>query len=263
MNKYFELYPKNQMNFIRNKVINKTGMFYEAFTTRTGGESEGVYESLNTGFNTLDSHKRVVKNIDKIKRALHIDKIYAPVQVHGDNVCVITPENRTYVTDTECDALITDEKGYAIAVRAADCVTSVIACPDKKVIAAVHTGWRGVANKLILKTAMIMINEFRCSPEHMLVSMSPAIAPKSFAVGPDVYEILRKDPLFARIFKEKKIGITMNMWQGNKNLLLSCGVKEENIFINEMDTFTHSKMFYSYRRDGKETGRMMYLIGIK
>ena len=108
-----------------------------------------------------------------------------------------------------------------------------------------------------------MINEFKCAPEHMLVSMSPAIAPKSFAVGAEVYENLQKDPLFSKIFKKKKAGITMNMWQGNKNLLMSCGVKQENIFINEMDTFTHKKMFFSYRRDGAETGRMMYLIGIK
>jgi YfiH family protein len=263
MNKNYALEERHGCTFIVNKLIRDSGKFTEVFTTRTGGVSDGPYESLNTGFHTGDRQKNVRKNLDKVKRYLGTEKIYAPRQVHGDKIVIVDEDTKTYIKDTEADALITRLKGTAIAVKAADCIGNIIVDPVTLTVAAVHSGWRGVANRIITKTVGVMQKEFGSHPEDLIVSMSPAIAPPSFVVGEDVYIAMQKEPVFCNIFKLKEDGMHMNMWLGNHNLLVEAGVKEDNICINDLNTFTHSKMFFSYRRDGRETGRMMAIVMIK
>jgi len=265
MTKGYYILERHGMAFFKNKKIEETGMFLEAFTTRLGGVSPAPYESLNTGFHTEDRAKNVQKNMERIMRALGISKVYAPRQVHGDSIIRVDEENRTYIKDTEADALMTSMKGFAIAVKCADCIGSIIADPVNKACAAVHSGWRGVANKIIAKTVVRMKEEFGSDPSSLLVSMSPCISRESLTVGAEVYESLKTEAPFAKIFGEDKKEpgkFVMDMWQGNSNLLLEAGVKEENIMVNRLNTFTHPTWFYSHRRDNGKTGRMIYLVSI-
>ncbi len=265
MTKGYYILERNGMAFFKNKRIEKTGMFLEAFTTRKGGVSPAPYDSLNTGFHTEDRAKNVQKNMERIMRALNIKKIYAPRQVHGDTIITVNEENRSYIKDMEADALMTSMKGFAIAVKCADCIGSVIVDPVKKACAAVHSGWRGVANMIIAKTVMKMKEEFNSNPSDLLVSMSPCISRESFTVGPEIYESLKTKSAFAKIFGESKKEpgkFVMDMWQGNTNLLIEAGVKEENIMVNRLNTYTHPAWFYSHRRDKGKTGRMIYLVSI-
>ena len=263
MNKFYSVLERRGLTVFRNKAIDSTGMFLEFFTSRMGGSSKGAYESLNFAFNTGDRPKDVKKNVEKIKRDFGIKKIYAPFQTHSDKAVIADEETFNYIKDTEADAVITAKKNIGIAVKVADCTANIIVDPNRSVAAAVHAGYKGVANRIIQKTVEKMRDEFGCAAGDLIVSMSPAIGPSSYVVGPEIYEKMRKEKPFNRIFKEKKEGVTMNMWQGNKNLLLETGVKETNIYINDMDTYKHKKLFYSYRRDGAKTGRMLALVMIK
>ncbi len=83
MNKDYKINKKNNLVFFQNKRINGTEIFLEAMTTRLGGVSRGNYSSLNTGFNTNDNSENIKKNLERIKKALNIEELYAPVQVHG------------------------------------------------------------------------------------------------------------------------------------------------------------------------------------
>ncbi|MFP4465561.1 MAG: peptidoglycan editing factor PgeF [Candidatus Goldiibacteriota bacterium] len=263
MNRFYSLLEHRGLSVFQNKAIKSTGLFLEFFTSKTGGGSKGPYESLNLGFNTGDRIKDVKKNMEKVKRDFRIKKIYSPVQIHSDKIAVACEETFNYIKETEADAIITAERNAGIAVKTADCTGNIIVDPKHRTAAAVHAGRRGVENRIIQKTVELMKKEFGSDPSDLIVSMSPAIGPASYFVGPEVYEPMRKEKPFAGIFKEKKGGITMNMWQGNKNLLLEAGVKEGNIYINDMDTYKHKKLFYSYRRDGVKTGRMMACVMIK
>ncbi len=288
--KGFSLIHKGRLKLISCDAISAIPGFTQTFTTRIGGVSKSPFGSLNIGKHTEDDDKKIAKNILLMEKALGIRYVSAARQVHGDGVVVIkscgnnhksritnpkikksqyllfevNPESGIQnlelnkILDTEADALITDIPGLAVGVRVADCVGTVIIDPVNKVIAAVHSGWRGIANKIPAKTIKIMKNEFGSNPKDLIAAVSPAIGPCCYQVGPEVYK-LQKQKVFSTIFKKKADGIYMNLWQGAKNLLIAEGLKVKNIHICSMCTSDNPELFYSHRRDKGVTGRMMVL----
>ena len=209
-----------------------------------------------------------------MEKQLGVKYVSAARQVHGDKVLVIKsqdPGPKTQksnssrqiakarlrsITNTEADALITNIPGLAVGVRVADCVGTVIIDPKNKVVAAVHSGWRGVANRIIVKTVKLMKKEFGSKPSDMIAAVSPAIGPCCYEIGGEVLK-LKKHRVFSNIWKDKNGRTHMDLWQGVKNLLVSQGLRTKNIKICNMCTADNPELFYSHRRDKGKTGRMM------
>ncbi len=259
----FYLKTINGIKLIKNKRLDALGVAH-FFTTRVGGVSTGAYASLNTGRNTQDKPNHIIKNTKKISAVFGTTKIYAPQQVHSDKIIVVTDKNKQTVNDTKADALITALPKVAIAVKVADCVGLVLYGTDKtgqhKVIATIHSGWRGVANKITSKTIAVMKKRFGVDPKTISAGISPAIGPCCYEVGQEIYK-LKKQKVFNGIFNKKNGKIYMNLWKASSQLLEAAGVKKEKIFINDICTACNPKLFYSHRRDKGKTGRM--LTGIK
>jgi len=232
-------------------------------TTRSGGSSEANYSSLNLGLNSGDSPDQVISNRETLCRALEIDseKFIFPKQTHTANVKVITeifllaglPERKHYLLDT--DAVITALPGICIAVKTADCVPVLLYDPERKVIAAIHAGWRGTAQNIINKTIQKMAEEFGSNPADLIAGIGPSISPEVYEVGEDVYS--RFDPAFCRetdpVIKEKKL---LNLWEANRQQLLRAGVPSGQIELARICTLSDQERFFSARRDGAKTGRM-------
>ena len=159
------------------------------FTTRLGGVSTGIYESMNMGLHLEDDVNLVMENYKRIGESMGIDpmRISCPNQVHKDNILVVKEEDAgdgiaRELTHFEIDAQITNVKDVPLIVYAADCVPILLADPVSRVVGSVHAGWRGTVSGIAAKTVNKMCEEFGCLPENIHAVIGPSI-------GPDNYEV--------------------------------------------------------------------------
>ena len=231
-------------------------------STRIGGSSEANYSSLNLGFNSGDNYGNVITNRNKLCSALEINskRFVFPKQTHTATTKVISDDFFSekgdplqYLLDT--DALITNLKGICIAVKTADCVPVLLYDPRKKVVAAIHAGWRGTAQNIVFKTVQKLKDEFDTDPSDLIAGIGPSISPGAYEVGSDVYN--QFDPMFYEdtdpLQTDKKL---LNLWKANHQQLIMGGVNSQNIEIAQLCTWSDSELFFSARRDGAKTGRM-------
>ncbi|MCX8093821.1 MAG: peptidoglycan editing factor PgeF [Candidatus Goldbacteria bacterium] len=201
---------------------------------------------------------RKVKNKKQAERILKFKRINILKQIHSDKIIIV--KKRKSLHNIKADGIITNLKNFPVAVKVADCIGSVIIEPDKKVLAVVHSGWRGVVKKIILKAIKIMKKKFSCDTNKMVIVTSPSIGPCCYEIGRDLYNKLSKQKLFSNIFSKRNGKIYMDLQKTNKNLLIAAGIKRKNIYINELCTKCNNDLFFSYRAEGKKTGRM-YVVG--
>ena len=174
-------------------------------------------------------------------------------QVHKDNIVKIDENNINLFGGRErlvenTDALITNLKNTPLIVQTADCVPIILYCDESKSIAAIHSGWRGTVQNIVSKTIDLMIKEYNANLSKMYAYIGPYIALKDYEVGDEV----------AVHFQNKTM---MNSkWHIDNGLevkkqLLDCGVLENNIELSNLNTY--DEVFYSYRRDGVQVGRIL------
>ncbi len=159
--------------------------------------------------------------------------------------------------------MITKERKLAVGVKVADCAGIILVDPVKKVVAAVHAGWRGTYKKIVMLVVNKLKNKYITKPQDIIACISPAIGPCHYEIGKELYGKMAKDKAFKAAFIIKKNRIYLDLWKANINLLLSAGLKRRNIYANRICVYDSKKLFFSFRRDGKITGRMLQLVMIK
>lgn len=182
-----------------------------------------------------------------------------PRQTHSDHLAVVTSEN-TKNTISDTDALITNESGLFVCVQTADCVPILLFDPQKKVVAAIHTGWRGTVAKIALKTVRQMTEKFGCKPADIIAGIGPSIHIHAYEVGPEVVKAVEDNfsnsvALLKPSMNEGKA--YFDLWEANQTVLIESGIPEENIEVMGLCSFEHADFFYSARREGIDTGRMV------
>ncbi|MCE5301368.1 MAG: peptidoglycan editing factor PgeF [Spirochaetia bacterium] len=258
--KGFTLHKKGKIQYFTCDAISKIHGTVHAFICRTGGVSKKPYDSLNIGAQTDDKQELIERNMELAERALGIDYATAVRQIHGNVVEVIT--DKTSPAPYEADGLITAVYGSSVAVRVADCIGTVLVDPVNMVVASVHSGWRGVANRILVRAVRKMKKEFGSKSSDIIAAMSMAIGPCCFEVGAEVIK-LKKQAVFSNIFTKRGKSVYMDMWKGNTNLLLKEGLKSKNIHTLKLCTSCNPELFFSHRRDKGKTGRMMIVAGLK
>jgi YfiH family protein len=182
-----------------------------------------------------------------------------PRQTHSDHVEVVSAANHLpAVPDT--DALITNQPGIFVCVQTADCVPVLLYDPVKRVVAAIHAGWKGTISKIAGKTVQRMVETFDCNPTDILAGIGPSIHMHAYEVGPEVVSAVENNfsnsP--ALLKPSLKNGHAyFDLWEANKTVLEEAGIQEGNIEIMGLCSFEHPDLFYSARRDGTATGRMV------
>jgi hypothetical protein len=165
------------------------------------------------------------------------------VQVHGDRV--LRPESAGGCG--EGDALIAAQPGLWIGVRTADCVPILLADPQRRMVAAVHAGWRGSAARIVTKT----LAEMGSRPEDVHAALGPAIGPCCYEVGPEV----------AAEFGRRG-RVRLDLAGVNRDLLIGAGVPAGQIDSGAPCTRCNSD-FHSFRRDREAAGRMVSAIAVR
>lgn len=190
-------------------------------------------------------------------------KFIFPRQTHSDNVAVVNSAvGENTIADT--DALITSEPGLFVCVQTADCVPVLLFDPVKKVVAAVHAGWKGTISKIAGKTIEKMTETFGSNPQDIVAGIGPSIHMHDYEVGPEVVQAVETNFSNAPSLLKPSMNkghAYFDLWEANQTVLLQSGIKEENIEIMGLCSYEHSDLFFSARREGSETGRMV--SGIK
>ena len=196
---------------------------------------------------------------------LETTQLIFPRQVHSSTVAVIDrPMQSADIPET--DALITNQPGLCLCVQTADCVPILLFDPVNKVIGSVHAGWRGTVNKILAKTIFAMQQRFDTQPENLIAGIGPSIHLHAYEVGQDVILPVRENfnnhrHLLKPSSTENKA--YFDLWEANKTILTEIGLEEKQIEVMGICSYSHESLFYSARRDGIHTGRMVSGIMLK
>jgi YfiH family protein len=162
------------------------------------------------------------------------------------------------------DAMITDIPEFLLIIRTADCLPVLVVDEPRKIIAAVHCGWRGTSKRVAHKVIQGMVDRYKCRPSSLLVALGPCIGGECYEVGEDVFQSFKKEGLSTEFFRaqsSKKKKYLFDLKGENISQMLNLGIEKKNIYSAE--GCTHCDMsFPSYRRDRERAGRMLSFIGI-
>ena len=228
-------------------------------TLRQGGHSDAPYDTLNLAAHVGDSIERVNKNREQLRVACGLDKPLLWLdQVHGSRVVSYTQLSEAQ-QPIAADAVYTDKVGAACAILTADCLPILLASLDGSEVAAIHGGWRSLAEGVVRATA----KKFNTKPGRIVAWLGPAIGPKAFEVGAEVRAAMM------RLTDQASLAFTSHRQEGKYwcdiYQLATILLEREHIsqvFGGGACTVTDQERFFSYRRDGV-TGRMASLIWIR
>lgn len=250
-------------------VFNGEQQTVQGFTTRHEGVSRPPYNSLNLGTNTNDQDYNVEGNRNLLVRAFDTspDKLVTVQQVHGSDILVIDEQNDdvSHFLGIESDAIITNQHGIMIGVCVADCAPILLYDHEKKVVAAVHAGWQGTANKLVAKTVKAMESLFDCKPENLQAAIGPCIGQCCYEVDTPVKKAFEESGFDWDCYAKQVEGLhwKLDLNVANRDLMIHNRVPEANIQCADMCVCCQRELFFSYRRDEGETGRQMGFIMLK
>jgi YfiH family protein len=181
-------------------------------------------------------------------------------QVHGAEVLVYEGDTRILAYPLPYDAVITNKKRVALGISTADCLPILMIDRSKKVIGAVHAGWRGMWRGVVQKAARTMIEAFASSPGDILVGIGPGIGPCCYEVGTEVVSLFQNFSDNPQEFIQEREGRTyLDLSRAAQLELTQVGIPPEHIEAIPLCTACRKDLFYSYRRDGK-TGRQLSFI---
>jgi YfiH family protein len=221
------------------------------FTTRAGGASVAPFNSLNLGDLVGDDPVAVAENWRLLGDATGLG--FARVrQVHGATVVrCATPTSPC----EEADGVISTTPGLAACVAVADCVPILLARPDGSAVAAVHAGWRGTLARIAGEAVRALVAGG--DGEAPLAVIGPSIGPCCYQVSDDL--AAQFGAAFGpRVVRRGAGGPHLDLWVANERALRDAGVTR--VAQLRRCTACEPRLFYSHRRDGGQTGRMVGFV---
>ena len=201
---------------------------------------------------------------------LDIKNIIRPYQTHTDNIKEVNREcgmfNEKFI---DTDGLVTNKKDKVLSLTFADCTPIYLFDKEKKVIANIHSGWKGTVKKITKKSVEFMKEKFCSNPKDIICVIGPTIRKCHFEVKQDVRDIFYSEFNYMKniddIIKYNKEtdSYFIDTVTINKNLLQEEGILQEDIIDSKVCTFANSNIIHSYRKDGKEAGRNTAIICLK
>jgi polyphenol oxidase len=223
------------------------------FLTARHGNVNIIFSTAKGELNFNINEEQGKNNIVKLKNWFGLEEIGFLHQIHSNSVFIYDG------TMHEGDALITDKKNKAIGVFTADCVPILIFDRVRQVIAAVHSGWKGTLNEIVLITITRLIREFNCKPEDLVAYIGPHNQSCCYEIGKDVENLFTSNNLYNNfdIVNQGKL----NLEKCIETQLKHAGVLSENIKTLNICTFCNEKFqLYSYRKQKDTCGRMFSFI---
>lgn len=267
--KNLKINKKEDLVYITFPRLESCGVVKHIFSTRLGGASEGQYKTMNTSFSNGDNFEHVEENYRRLCGAVGIDvsNLVLSKQTHTNNVRIVTKNDcgtgYTKPSFSDVDGLITNQSGVALVTQYADCTPLLFCDPIKRVCATSHAGWRGTVAQIGKVTVEKMIQNFECNASDIIAAIGPCICQKCYEVDAPVFDAFVSSGIdITNVFREgrDKEHYMLDLVQANKNILISAGIKEENIDISDVCTCCNADELHSHRATGGKRGNLAAII---
>ena len=241
--------------------------FVNGFSTRLGGVSNFPENSLNLAGYDEDSAENIAENRRRFLSLLQGDfRLASCWQIHSADVRHVKDLADAADGDHKMDALVSDAKGVLVGVKTADCVPVLLGDTRTGAFAAVHAGWRGTVQSIVLNAIEKMSEIYGTRSKDLIAAIGPAATCRNYEIGQDVIdEFGRRFPNSAHLFTPTKENHALiDLHTANKEQLVQAGVLDKNISIAPLCTMERTDLFFSYRKEKKlygKTGRLMAVIG--
>jgi YfiH family protein len=248
--------------------LEDTGLVKHGFSTRVGGVSRGIFDSMNLSFTRGDDEEAVRENYGRMTRALGVEHktLVKAVQTHTTCVHQVTKENKDQVLQ-DIDGLITDEKDVCLVTTYADCVPLFFVDPVHKAIGLSHSGWRGTVGKIGKETLRCMKEAYGTNPSDVVAAIGPSICQDCYEVSEDVIVQFKKafdEQHWDALFYLKENGkYQLNLWKANEIILLEAGVLLENLAVTNVCTCCNSELLFSHRASKGERGGLAAFLALE
>jgi polyphenol oxidase len=243
------------MVVLKSRIFSEFPEITFGFSTKIGLNREAPY-FFNMSLTGSDNKEIVIENRTAFFNylGLNYDDVVLQKQIHSDIITYINKGGEI----GESDALITDKYNIGLAISSADCTPAFIYDKKNKVIAGIHSGWKGTEKKVLQKTLYRLINDFNSSPENLFVYLGPSISQKNYEVGPEVAAGFDK-----KYLEPKGEKFLLDVPGANYDILIEAGIPEKNIEKSILCTYEMKDLLQSYRRDSNNSGRALGVIVLK
>ena len=271
--KTMRINKKNNVTYLDFGIYKSYSTLIAVHSTRLGGTSEGMFESMNLGFARGDKRESVFENYKLFSNAIGISykRMVLSDQWHHTHILKVDESHlgmgimkkREY---GDVDGLITDIRNIPLVTFYADCVPIYFYDPKKEVIGMAHSGWRGT----VLGISKVMLDmfegDYESNIEDVVVAIGPAICRSCYEVGKEVVEGLEKLPFNISEFYEydsSRDKYYIDLWEINKKMLLELGILPRNITVSDLCTKCNPDLFFSHRGHGNERGTQIGVMMLK
>lgn len=237
------IFPKNV------KLFSTTRSIHSGAGKACSGKSG--YADFNLATHVGDDIKAVMRNRDRLIEQLSLPSVPKYLEQIHSNICL-------QASDDACvgDALVTKDKRVVCAILTADCLPIFACNPAGTQVGVAHAGWKGIVNGVIES----LVEAF--DGQKILIHFGPAISQQNFAVGAEVYQqFVDKDLKLEQAFIKHQDKYLLDMYQAARIVLRGLGV--QSMSGGDECTFAQKERYFSYRRDGAQSGRMAHLIWIQ
>lgn len=273
---------KNDNDILRQAGGKTPYLTYPVFTelgirngvsTRMGGVSSGIWESMNLSFTRGDNESDVRENFRRIGEAMGIscETMVFSQQTHTTNVRVVTEADRGMgltrpLEYTDVDGLVTNCPDVCLVTFYADCVPLFFVDSVKKVIGLSHSGWRGTVGKIGKVTVDLMRQQYGSNPEDIYAAIGPSICQDCYEVSEGVIDRFRenfKEENWKDLFYKKENGkYQLNLWKANEFVFEEAGIVKEHIVVTNICTRCNSDKLFSHRVMGDKRGNFAAFLSL-
>ena len=263
----FDVKNKDGVLYLEYPIFQALNMVKHGFSTRIGGVSKGVYDSLNLSYTRGDRNEDVTTNFMRMGNALGIsvDRMVCSKQTHTTNVKVVGEQDAGSGTIKEIayndvDGMITNVPNLCLATFYADCVPLYFVDPVKRAIGLSHSGWRGTAGKIGRVTIEKMKAEYGSNPNDIIAAIGPSICQDCYEVSEEVVQIFKEQfesKYWEELFYRKNNGkYQLNLWKANELILLDSGIPKSQIVTTNLCTSCNHELLFSHRVTQGQRGNL-------
>lgn len=244
----------NNIKIIESEIFKKFPEIKFGFSTNKNGEARSAY-NFNLSYRVGDDIEIVQQNRRIFFEAMSIDEKNVTFQKQTHSTKSNYVKEPAFFNDS--DALYTNIKNNFLALSLADCIPVFLYEPKAKIVAAIHSGWKGTLNGITTLTIEKIIDEFSIDVKNIFAYIGPGISAENFEVGKDVADLFEEN---VKMKINRKYFIDLK--KHNFLQLIKIGVPKGNIEVSDYCTYKEKDLFHSYRRDRDKSGRMLGVIGL-
>lgn len=245
-----------------------------AFSTRFGGKSTGYLSQLNLGFGRGEADEIVEENYRLFCESIDVTAkdLVLSDQVHDTIVKLVTKEDTCQEIIRKklqgIDGLCTNQKNVCLATSYADCVPLFFVDPEKKIIAASHSGWKGTVGKIGTNTVKLMEKKFGSDTKDIIALVGPSICQECYEVSQDVITQFEEKysheqmQHIAYCSDNEKQKYQLDLWAANFLQLKEAGLLPEHIHVAGICTCCNDKLLFSHRASKGKRGNLNGFIAL-